>query len=908
MISHRSLAGRPAVVQAGTFALLMSVVLAPADAGAQQWTQLGASGGRIQQLAVAPTDPAIVYAGAYLGGLYRSTDAGSTWSRVAIAEIGRDTVDALAFAPGGSSVVYAGTESKGIFKSTDGGLHWTAINTGVPSSNSRLMSVDAIAVDPANPAVVLAGGVAFFSAGTPAIVRSTNGGQSWAPVTAPGLVDVDIYDLAIAGGAAFAATDREGVWWSHDGGVTWEHLGGDAIDNISVKSVAVDESEAALRVIAATNDGIWTVDVAVAPPAPLRTLRAAVPIGDWAKSYVEDIVYTVYMVETCVSYAYGGAEPEPTPAPLQARQAAAEPVYYMSTITSGVFRSADRSATDWQHVSDGLDPVDIDALDVAASDPYTLYAGADGAGVWRSFDAGESWGQASRGLNAATIAAVAVDPASPATVYAGSEGGGVLKSVDGGVTFGAVGFESMIHNAFDPWVAALVVDPNVTSNLYAVTGEGFFRSTNGGATWSRVPLPGNTYARTLIAGPGAPTTLWLGGSPGVLRSTDGGLTWTRPDPAFNQGVTAIAIARTAPLTMYAGTMSNGVWKTTNGGTSWTHVNNDGGSGFLTYGTVPAIAVDHTSADIAYACVDRHALYKTTNGGTSWENLTEGLFDSGAFAYAMLTSIIINPADPKTLFAGSAGSSYTGATFFGVYRSNDGGAHWAKFGSGLEDLPVRSLIFDPTNKNRLYAGTAGGGVFRYGAAATRTHPVRSSPRKPVATRRRASLSEARERLAVGGNLDPALVRAAVGVDRLHRVGARRHPDGQRIAVQRHPLAAVGVVPRRYRDSGAARRRHPHAPRRRRARGGQHLQAAGRRQRDPCPGRGHSERDQRGAAPAYQRGVTAGRQRRHDRPASAVAARPDAVEHPPTGRRRDQDAVGRRAVRLGDEQLEPLLAGQ
>ena len=394
-----------------------------------------------------------------------------------------------------------------------------------------------------------------------------------------------------------------------------------------------------------------------------------------------------------------------------------------------MFRSDDRGATDWPQVSDGLDPVEIDALDVAASDPYTLYAGADGAGVWRSFDAGESWGWASRGLNAATIAAVAVDPTSPATVYAGTEGGGVLKSVDGGVTFGVVGFESMIYHAFDPWVAGLVVDPNATSRLYAVTAEGFFRSVDGGASWARVPLPGNTYPRTLIAGPGSPTTLWLGGSPGVLRSTDGGLTWTRPDAAFNQGVTSIAISRTTPQTMYAGTMSNGVWKTTNGGTSWAHVNNDGGSGFLTYGTVPALAVDPTTADTVYACLDRHAIYKTTNGGTSWENLTEGLFEPVNFVYATLSSIVVNPVDPKTLFAGAAGDSTYGTAFSGVYRSNDGGVHWAKFGSGLEGLPVKSLIFDPTNKNRLYAGTQGGGLFRYGPAATRTHPVRERLPRP-----------------------------------------------------------------------------------------------------------------------------------------------------------------------------------
>jgi photosystem II stability/assembly factor-like uncharacterized protein len=712
-----------------TVRLLLVVAVVPAAASAQQWTQLSAPGGWIRRLAVAPTDPATVYAGTNIGGLYRSTDSGGNWTRTAVAEIGRDSVHAVAIDPANKAVVYAGTDTKGIFKTIDGGAHWAPINTGVPAPNSRLIPIKAIAVDPDNAAVLLAGGGNFSSGGAANLLLSTNGGQSWAPVTAPGLADVPIYDVAFAAGSAFAATEGHGVLWSGDNETTWAHLGDDKIDFISVDSVAVDQSVSPMKVVAGTDDGIWVIPyVPPAPPVPPASVSASDANADahWAENFVEDIVYTVYLTETAISYAYGGEQQKP--APLGALSTFTNPVYYVGSLDQGVFRSTDRGATKWKSARHGLAPYEIDALEVAAGDPYALYGGADGAGVWHSDDGGENWHWASRGLLAASFDGIAVDPSDPATVYAGSEGGGVLKSVDGGATWGMVGFSTMIYDRFDPFVRILVIDPNATSTLYAVTDEGVFKSSNGGAAWSRLSLPGGFYPRTMIATGSGATTLWLGGSPGVLRSTTGGASWTKPDPTFQQSVQALAVSRTAPQTLYAGTTNNGIWKTTNEGTSWGNVNNDGGSGFLKFGSVPTLAVDPTSVDIVYAGVDGRAVWKTIDGGANWVNQKEGLFDDVDFVYASLSAIVINSAHPNTLFAGATSASAFGATFRGAFRSNDGGAHWAKFGNGLEGLSVASMIFDPTNNNRLYAGTQGAGLFRYGPAATRTFEVRDRLRR------------------------------------------------------------------------------------------------------------------------------------------------------------------------------------
>jgi hypothetical protein len=147
--------------------LPMLAAVVPAAASAQQWTRLATPGGWIKRLAVAPTCPSVAYAGAFRGGLYRSTDSGGSCARTAVAEIGRDTVAALAVDPTSKAVAYAGTETKGIFKSSDGGAHWARFGNGLDG-----LSVASMILDPTNNNRLYAGtqGAGLFRYG-PAATR-----------------------------------------------------------------------------------------------------------------------------------------------------------------------------------------------------------------------------------------------------------------------------------------------------------------------------------------------------------------------------------------------------------------------------------------------------------------------------------------------------------------------------------------------------------------------------------------------------------------------------------------------------------------------------------------------------------------------------------------------------------------
>jgi TonB family protein len=155
------------------------------------------------------------------------------------------------------------------------------------------------------------------------------------------------------------------------------------------------------------------------------------------------------------------------------------------------------------------------------------------------------------------------------------------------------------------------------------------------------------------------------------------------------GVVTIAINPSTPATLYAGTRGSGVFKSTNGGTSWTTVN----SGF-TATDVSVLAIDPSTPATLYAGTGSGGVFKSTNGGTSWTTINSGLTDMHVYALA------IDPSTPATLYAGTTG----------VFKSTDGGSSWTAVYSAPEDTYVYALAIDRSTPATLYAGTTNG-VFR-----------------------------------------------------------------------------------------------------------------------------------------------------------------------------------------------------
>ena len=427
----------------------------------------GLVGSGIVQLVVDPLTSAL-FAVTSSGGVFKTTDGASNWVQVGDGSV-RDVVY-LAIDPIDSSTLYAGTQCRGVFKSTDSGASWSLVNTGLgtPCGLSLL-------IDPDVPATI------YAATRENGLFKSADGGASWYPSNS-GLTTARLRELTIdASGDLYLATWGAGVFVSADEGDSWT----------------------------ATNDGL-----------------------------VATVVWTMARTSTTPETIFAG------------------------TLGARIF-STDNGGATWMSRSTGLPEAEIWALEAEPGDPMILYAGLNGAGVYQSTDGGLTW--SSTGLGG-QIWGFAISPASPSVVYVASQTGGAYRSDDRG--------DSWIHltPAGPDNATEIAVDPADASVVYLGTPfEGVLKSTDSGATWFSIN-EGLTDldVRSLLIDPADPSVVYAGTMwTGVFKSTDGGLNWTRPDPDFWGTIVHLALD---PATgdVYAAERFEpySVHRSTDGGTTW----------------------------------------------------------------------------------------------------------------------------------------------------------------------------------------------------------------------------------------------------------------------------------------------------------------------------------------------------
>jgi hypothetical protein len=188
----------------------------PAYAGINVWTSRGPPGGYVSALAIDPITPSTLYAvtdavcgqvGCSPGGVFKSTDAGATWS-AANAGLTNTSVSALAVDPIMPRTLYAGTASlSGVFRSTDAGTTWSAANAGLPNE----ASIFSLAIDPSTPSTLYTGG----SGGI--LFKSTDAGL-------PNLAGISALVIDPITPRTLYAGTQGGVFKSTDAGSTWNAL------------------------------------------------------------------------------------------------------------------------------------------------------------------------------------------------------------------------------------------------------------------------------------------------------------------------------------------------------------------------------------------------------------------------------------------------------------------------------------------------------------------------------------------------------------------------------------------------------------------------------------------------------------------------------------------------------------
>jgi YD repeat-containing protein len=518
--------------------------------GAQTWAYPLSNTGCSYSLAVIPTSPTTLYTGTCGFGVYKSTNAGLAWAATG-SGIATQVVSSLVVDPTNSSTLYAGTNN-GVYKSTDSGQSWTWTSAG-------LVYVYALAVDSANSATIWAG---TYSSG---LFESTNGGQSWSPVTSglPSYSDVKtiVFDpfthstMYVGTGAGFYKSTNGGQSWSASYSGLPTVVGSD-----TVYSVAADPVNACLLYAATSADTIY------------KTANCG---ASWsaANSGVNGLeVYAVKVDPTNSSTLYVG------------------------TNGSGLFKSID-GGLDWSNLPYPGGAY-VQSLLIDPTTPGTIYApyykttnagqswtlmGGGGwcftidptnssvlyscgyESVYKTTNAGQSWTSYSSGLPpTVNIWTLAVDPANSSAVYAATLGFGVYKSSDGGQHWAAAN-----AGLTDPYLEAISFDRNNPHNLYAGSSLGLFKSSDGGQSWSQVYGPSVSFITALAFDPSNPNVFYVGGFSGISKTTDGGQTWATQNSGLQfLYVETLEIDPSNPSTVYAGLMGGGVYKSTNGATTW----------------------------------------------------------------------------------------------------------------------------------------------------------------------------------------------------------------------------------------------------------------------------------------------------------------------------------------------------
>jgi photosystem II stability/assembly factor-like uncharacterized protein len=367
---------------------------------------------------------------------------------------------------------------------------------------------------------------------------------------------------------------------------------------------------------------------------------------------------------------------------------------------------------------------------VNPKNPRTIFIGAAGGGIWRTYDEGLSWHSVSDELPTQAMGAIVIHPVDTSIVYAGTgeasyalntfDGGGMFKSTDGGTTWTEIGAGTL-----PPYGRAsdMVINPLNPDIIYAAIPDGFrdpahlgiWRSTDAGDTWSLV-LDGRM--NDIVINVQDPDILYTASSAvsqgrtasrfGVFKTTDGGDTWFKLDlPDMNDtlmGRTSIGICDAQPDVVYLGvsalsgerTPLLGVYKTVDGGATWNKL------------TVPfdymvsqgwfdnIMGVHPENPDIVYAGGVK--LIVTTDGGTSWFRVPDQGY--GGIVHVDQHAIEFNRDDPSIVYLGNDGGFFVG-------RNN--GQDWEKRDYGLSVTQFIGGAMHPSSDAVLFGGTQDNGT-------------------------------------------------------------------------------------------------------------------------------------------------------------------------------------------------------
>ncbi len=389
--------------------------------GAASWKSVGPTGGGVVALAVNPANPNEVFAASsgYRGQVYRSTNGGTSWTRLAVFD---DMIYGFALTPGNPNVMYALGYSA-VLKSSNKGASWTPYSLG---NNNQ--GASRIYISPANPNLLFVAGSRAYRSDPNwmycmAIHRSTDGGATW--TTTPLQPSTDYgYIQHLAGNAAQPQTIYAAGYGRATAGITYNYLYKSTNNGVTWAEIAkptgtitglVVHPADANRVWYSTYDGVfrsadggasWEQNLGYIYPYALAADRDNPQI-----LHAGGIKASYKSTDGGVNWTGSAAAP-----PGTARVLLAGGARVLYGASGGIFRSMDGGTT-FNASQNGYKATDIVALASAPSAPALMYAESSGAAFFKSSNAGSSWKALPYFYRCEAVLKIIVEPSSPNKVY-----------------------------------------------------------------------------------------------------------------------------------------------------------------------------------------------------------------------------------------------------------------------------------------------------------------------------------------------------------------------------------------------------------------------------------------------------------------------------------------------------------
>ncbi|MBU0943958.1 MAG: hypothetical protein KJ804_17485 [Proteobacteria bacterium] len=610
-----------------------------------EWQQKGPEGTQVRSLIGESGQPSVLYAGTN-GGIYKSTDAGLTWSYKALRFRGSE---ALHQAPAscGSQLINGSWST--VYSSADSGENWGELATLDSGINDIVTSSACIS---------------YFGTG--------NGiyGSNFTH----GLAGEEINTLAIdSADTVYAGTDGGEIYKSTDDGSSWTLIrDGEAMvwDIITLAPDHIFATSLPSGILESTDGGAtWTARTTGLPDVEGSGIHAVNTIGSGSTALYAAVTTSVSPLSTAVYKSVDNGLNWTATASGASKEyeiwsiiVNSDNTVYLGT-DFGVLKSSD-GGNSWLDLGSAIQAVPT-THSMVENSSGTLLVGSDGGGIYRSTDNGMTWVAAGSGAPG-RVEAILVDRTD--TLYcSNNQTGGIYKSIDNGLTWNpsSTGLPSEPMGSITLYHEVHSLTQGGNSRIYAaLEGGEIFYSDDQGTTWTATtPLPGVTSeVSSIVAGAGGLVYAGTEGD-GVYKSSDGGINWSQnnaglpPNPSVSRN--GIILDSTSG-DLFLPLSSERVYRSIDGGENWVVADPAIGCGSA------AITMDR--AKNLYGVFCNGAVYKSSDNGDNWTDMSEGL--------GMMDNV--EGINIQGIFADSQDTLLLSTSSNGIYRFSNTVFQWNLF--------------------------------------------------------------------------------------------------------------------------------------------------------------------------------------------------------------------------------------